>query len=74
MFQLLNCCVNLSPAGWGEEEAGGWGRVERVLERGGRGGWRGQRTALCSAPQLIPIWRNSPNVGDRLALLRGLVK
>lgn len=37
-------------------------------------GEAGQRIALCSAPQLIPIWRNPPNVGDRLALRRGLVK
>lgn len=71
MFQLLNCCVNLSPAGWGErEEARGWCRVEKGA--GARG--EAQRITLCSAPQLIPIWRNSPNVGDRLALRRGLVK
>lgn len=48
---------------------GGVGEREGAGVRG-----EGQRVTLCSVPQLIPIWRNSPNVGDRLALRRGLAK
>ena len=70
-FQLLNCCVNHSPSWVGERRPEG-GVGEGRESAGVRG--EGRRVMLCSAPQFIPIWRNSPNVGDRLAQRRGLVK